>query len=110
MFHHCVNDVNIGDTCNNEVLNYDIYCTSLVTALCLSQNMFSYCTRVVYTKALLNHPDNLCLVFTVKSMALQGLCEPPIMYKTASRRGKFWYILIVYFYHLTMSKMLFRIA
>ena len=22
MFHHCVNDVNIGDTCNNEVLNY----------------------------------------------------------------------------------------
>ena len=24
MFHHCVNDVNIGDTCNTEVLNYNI--------------------------------------------------------------------------------------
>ena len=23
MFHHCVKDVNIGDTCNNEVLNYN---------------------------------------------------------------------------------------
>ena len=23
MSHHCVKDVNIGDTCNNEVLNYN---------------------------------------------------------------------------------------
>ena len=23
MFHHCAKDVNIGDTCNNEVLNYN---------------------------------------------------------------------------------------
>ena len=23
VFHHCVKDVNIGDTCNNEVLNYN---------------------------------------------------------------------------------------
>ena len=23
IFYHCVNDVNIGDTCNNKVLNYN---------------------------------------------------------------------------------------